>query len=232
MNQQRKDSRNTKLTSAVRHRDGDSCRYCSKIVYFGGDKKSARAGGYARIGGTMDHLTAGEKGTFETLVVACGECNSTKGANRIELELQPPPARPFYSEATAAWLATHGYEVEASEHRPRAKANGKKPSTQRPVEQPPAAPGSTRQATEASSGHADSSGGLPELMPDQPDPADHKPDGSGFAGSGRDGSGRVGQVRAGSPAPKPSVPPPASNKGSDQSSKRRRRRPRNRSARQ
>lgn len=230
MNQQKRDSRDTKLTSAVRLRDGDSCRYCLKIVYFGADRKSARAGSYTRTG-TMDHVIAGQEATYETFVVACGECNSKKRDNDDALELQPAPAEPFYSESTALWLAKHGHHVTPSAKHPALKKKATKadgtPSAPRPVEQPsPAAPGSN-QATEAPSGPAGSTDDTPgtgsastPATTDQPDPAGHKPDGSGFVGSGH-GSGH-GSGSAGSPAQPPSKPSPPSK------TKPRRRRPRSR----
>lgn len=206
MNQQKRDSRDTKLTSAVRLRDGDSCRYCMKIVYFGADRKSARAGSYTRAG-SYDHTISGEAATIDTLVVACGECNSKKKDNDDALELQPAPSEPFYSASTATWLAKHGHHVTPSAKHPAlkktTKANGKQ-SEQRPVEQPTqAAPGST-QATEAAPGQdssTDSTPGTGSVLPapsttDQPDPAGHLPDGSRFVGSGHGtghGSGSAGK---------------------------------------
>lgn len=219
MNQQKKDSRDTKLTSEVRVRDGDACRYCLKIVYFGADRKSARAGTYTRAG-TFDHVISGEAATIDTLVVACGECNSKKKDNDDALELQPAPSEPYYSTSTATWLAKHGHQVTPSAKHPAlkkktTKANGQQ-SEQRPVEQPTkAAPGST-QATEATPGpdsSTDSTPGTgsvtqtPKTM-DQPDPAGHLPDGSGSVGSGHGtghGSGREG--KGSQPPSKPAQSP-------------------------
>jgi 5-methylcytosine-specific restriction endonuclease McrA len=226
MNQQKRDSRDTKLTSAVRLRDGDACRYCLKIVYFGADRKSARAGSYTRAG-SFDHVISGEAATIETLVVACGECNSKKKDNDDALDLQPPPSEPFYSPSTAAWLAKHGHPVQPTTKHPALKkkattADGT-PSAPRPVEPPTqAAPGST-QATEAPSGQASSTDDTPgngSATTDQPDPAGHQPDGSRHVGSGLGtghGSGSGG--KASQPATTPS--PPAKTKT-------RRRRPRTR----
>lgn len=230
MNQQKRDSRDTKLTSAVRLRDGDSCRYCLKIVYFGGDRKSARAGSYTRTG-TMDHVIAGQEATYETFVVACGECNSKKKDNDDALELQPAPNEPFYSESTASWLAKHGHQVAPTAKHPALKkkattADGT-PSAPRPVEQPtPAAPGST-QATEAPSGQDSSTDDTPgtgsattPAIADQPDPAGHQPDGSRYVGSGL-GTG-LGSGSAGQGSQPAAIPKPQSK------SKPRRRRPRSR----
>lgn len=229
MNQQKRDSRDTKLTSAVRLRDGDSCRYCLKIVYFGADRKSARAGSYTRAG-SYDHVISGEAATIETLVVACGECNSKKKDNDDALDLQLAPSEPFYSPSTAAWLAKHGHQVTPTGKHPALKkkattADGK-PSAQRPVEQPsPAAPGSN-QATEAPSGQASSADDTPgngsaitPTIADQPDPAGHQPDGSRSVGSG------LGTGHGSGSAGKGSQPPAQPNKPNP---KARRRRPRNR----
>lgn len=221
MNQQKRDSRDTKLTSAVRLRDGDSCRYCMKIVYFGADRKSARAGSYTRAG-TFDHSISGEAATIDTLVVACGECNSKKKDNDDALELQPAPREPFYSASTAAWLAKHGHHVTPSAKHPAlktTKANGQQ-SAQRPVEHHTEAPGSI-QATEAVPGlesSADSTPGKPPTT-DQPDPAGHLPDGSGSVGSGHGtGHGSGSEGKGSQPPSKPSQP----------SKNTRRRRPRSR----
>lgn len=215
MNQQKRDSRDTKLTSAVRLRDGDSCRYCLKIVYFGADRKSARAGSYTRAG-SYDHTISGEAATVDTLVVACGECNSKKKDNDDALELQPAPSEPFYSPSTAAWLAKHGHHVTPSDKHPAlkkktTKADGQ-PSAPRPVEQPTQAAPGRPQATEAPTGHssADSTPGTGSVTPpttDQPDPAGDLPDESGSVGSGHGtghGSGSKGQGTQ--PPAKPNTP--------------------------
>lgn len=230
MDQQKRDSRDTKLTSAVRLRDGDACRYCLKIVYFGADRKSARAGSYTRAG-TFDHAISGEAATFETLVVACGECNSKKKDNDDALELQPAPSEPFYSPSTATWLAKHGHQVQPSAKHPALKkkattADGT-PSAPRPVEQPATATPGSIQATEAPSGPASSTDDTPgngsaatPVTADQPDPAGRLPDGSGFVGSG------LGSGHGSGSAGKGSQPPPKLNPPSK--SKPRRRRPRSR----
>lgn len=231
MNQQKRDSRDTKLTSAVRLRDGDSCRYCMKIVYFGADRKSARAGSYTRAG-SYDHTISGEAATIDTLVVACGECNSKKKDNDDALELQPAPSEPFYSASTATWLAKYGYHVTPSAKHPALKKTTKAdgtPSAPHPVEQPTEAAPGRNQATEAAPGPASSTddtpgdGGAPaatenpadpkplergaertRASENQPDPAGHLPDGSRSVGSGHGtghGSGSAG--KGGQPHAKP-----------------------------
>lgn len=231
MNQQKRDSRDTKLTSAVRLRDGDSCRYCMKIVYFGADRKSARAGSYTRAG-SYDHTISGEAATFDTLVVACGECNSKKKDNDDALELQPAPSEPFYSESTATWLAKHGHHVTPTAKHPALKKKTTKadgtPSAPRPVEQPTEATPGRPKATEEPSGQdssADSTPGPgsvahPPPTTDQPDPAGHLPDGSGSVGSGHGTGHGSGSAGKGSQSP-PKPNPPSKTKP-------RRRRPRSR----
>lgn len=230
MNQQKRDSRDTKLTSAVRLRDGDACRYCLKIVYFGADRKSARAGSYTRAG-SFDHVISGEAATIETLVVACGECNSKKKDNDDALDLQPAPSEPFYSPSTAAWLVKHGHQVQPTAKHPALKkkattADGT-PSAPRPVEQPTVAAPGSNQATEAPSGQVSSTDDAPgtgsaitPVTADQPDPAGHQPDGSRSVGSGL-GTGQ-GSGSAGKGSQPPSKPDQPSKKNT------RRRRPRSR----
>ena len=61
---------------AVRNRDGDRCRYCSREVDWA-DRKTPR-------GGTYDHVIPGGPTIPENLVVACRGCNSRKGARTPE----------------------------------------------------------------------------------------------------------------------------------------------------
>ena len=62
-NQRKRDTRDTALTSKVRARDGDACRYCGKSVAWG-DTKSGR-------GATYDHINPGQGGSVDTMVVCC-----------------------------------------------------------------------------------------------------------------------------------------------------------------
>ncbi|WP_160665360.1 hypothetical protein [Pseudarthrobacter sp. ATCC 49987] len=192
--QQARDSRDTKLTSAVRHRDGDACRYCGQIVYFG-DKKSGRRGTYDHRGDT------GQPGTLETLVVACGSCNSGRRDyddrdNRYPL-LPAPPA-PHYRQSTVTWLAKHGYTVKANEPTNPTKPHHTGPATE-------ATPGQATETTgpnpgltsEATPGQATAPGAT---ATDSPNPADHLPTKSGYVGTGLDGAGRAGTGQAVSPA--------------------------------
>jgi len=103
MAQQSKDNSNIKLTVPVRLRDGDSCRYCRVIVSFA-DK-------YGR-GGTYDHRTPGQEArTPDDLVVSCRACNSSRGNDPeadSRVPLLAPPAVPYYSALTAAYLLKNG----------------------------------------------------------------------------------------------------------------------------
>ncbi len=103
---------NYAITVPVRHRDGDACRYCGKVVNWR-DRKGGK-------GGTYDHRLPGHAGSWQTEVVACTSCNSIRGnaskglkgeeamraADRV-LPLLPPPARPYYSPRTREWLNEH-----------------------------------------------------------------------------------------------------------------------------
>lgn len=63
------------LRKAVRGRDGDNCRYCSKVVDWS-DRRSPN-------GGTYDHVVPISKGgdeSAENIVVCCRDCNGRKGA--------------------------------------------------------------------------------------------------------------------------------------------------------
>lgn len=112
--QQRNDNSDPHLTLRVRYRDGDACRYCQKVVFWA-DRRGAK-------GGTYDHRPPGVPGTWETSVVACGSCNSTRGgiakntpgspedklaAADARLPLMPAPTEPYYSPSTRAQFHRH-----------------------------------------------------------------------------------------------------------------------------
>lgn len=105
--QRQKDSKNESLTVPVRLRDGDECRYCSRIVNWN-DRRGAG-------GGTYDHLEPGEIATVPTFVVCCSACNKSLSDlptnERLEL-LRQPPAAPFYSTHSARWLTDRGHPTE------------------------------------------------------------------------------------------------------------------------
>lgn len=108
---QRNDTRNKDLTVPVRHRDGDACRWCGRVVRWG-DQRSG-------LGGTYDHLKPGLAAeTPDDLVVACRKCNQSRGSNRDEWkgrQLLPVPQDPYYGKKSKAFLAENGIEVTNQE---------------------------------------------------------------------------------------------------------------------
>lgn len=76
------------LAAAVRQRDGNCCRYCGHHVDWK-DRRSAKRG-------TYDHVIPRGPATLENIVVACGGCNSAKGArtpDEARMPLIPPAGR-------------------------------------------------------------------------------------------------------------------------------------------
>lgn len=145
-NQRKRDNANPSLTSHVRLRDGDGCRWCGIVTQWGTpDQKSARVG-------TYDHLVPGEKATVETMVVACRGCNSAR-QNDIDSwtrELRPVPELPYYSPVTASFIAKHrGVTVVVSDprQRPSGPAVDAPPRQRRPRSSGLDAPSRERPAT-------------------------------------------------------------------------------------
>jgi hypothetical protein len=104
----RQQLRDPEVWVPVRLRDGDACRYCSRVVKWN-DNKSDR-------GGTLDHVEP----DGDELVVACRRCNGLKQDRTPEaagLILLPAPVEPYYSPATIARLLRHG--VDVLEHQAR-----------------------------------------------------------------------------------------------------------------
>lgn len=107
-NRQRNDTRNKTFIVPIRKRDGDACRWCGKVVFWG-DQKGPR-------GATYDHIKPGHGAvTPDDMVVACRSCNSSRKndvfawANRTPL---PVPEEPRYGQKTARFLADNGEPVE------------------------------------------------------------------------------------------------------------------------
>ena len=210
-NQRNRDARNIALTVPVRLRDGDGCRWCGVIVNWR-DRKSAR-------GGTYDHLIPGKAATPETFVVACKTCNSARQDDLAswDKELYPIPSKPYYTAHSAAWLASHGEHVEATDGarktRPRASApddgtgpaahsaTPPAPAVQTPEQRPDPAPEPpAEQAPEpdpADSGRSDQMSAIADL-----DLSGR--DGAGRAGPGRDRPGQDGTEADLIPPPKES----------------------------
>lgn len=106
--QRDRDRKNPELTSAVRKRDGDSCRYCGVVVNFL-DRKSGRAG-------TYDHYEPGQPASLTTYVVACKAHNSSMRDGE-RLPLLDPPHTPYYSIKTLEFLEAHGRKPAAGSYR-------------------------------------------------------------------------------------------------------------------
>ena len=107
-NRQRNDTRNKSLTVPVRARDGDACRWCGRVVYWG-DQKSLR-------GATYDHVDAGRAAeSVNDLVVSCRGCNSARKNNEAwGKALLPEPKKPYYAQKTVDFLAENGVRVALS----------------------------------------------------------------------------------------------------------------------
>ena len=107
-NRRRNDTRNGALIVPIRARDGDACRWCGNVVYWGNQK-----GGR---GATYDHLNPGVPAeTPEDMVVACRSCNSSRKDNAgWAVDLLPAPSRPYFSAKSAAWLTENGVPIKAS----------------------------------------------------------------------------------------------------------------------
>jgi hypothetical protein len=104
------DVSNPTLTVPVRLRDGDGCRYCGHIVQWGARRGNRR--------GTYDHRSPGVPARSpDDLVVACGGCNSTRGANPdlTAWPLRPAPAEPYYGRETVEYLGGYGFHVRPSD---------------------------------------------------------------------------------------------------------------------
>ena len=203
-----RENRDPNKKAAVIFRDGDQCRYCGKVVRWTGPK------GYNL--GTLDHVDPDSLGDapVEGLVVACYECNSSRGHAREAFDaaspLRPVPSTPYYGVWSAEFLTRYGYEAVPSVD----------PGTPvDPASEPPArgvlpgrGSGAPVDPGRGSSGPAEAAvrdPGTPErcasegprirpssdLSPN-PGPTSKgiKPD---TLGSGRDGTGRAGQGRAG-----------------------------------
>lgn len=199
-NQRNRDARNPALTVPVRLRDGDGCRWCSVIVNWR-DRKSAR-------GGTYDHLIPGKAATPETLVVACKTCNSARQDDLAswDKELLPIPAKPYFTAQSAAWLATHGEHVEATDGarktRPSASAptNGAQAAAHSPATPAPAVEPGEQRPAQAPEPEASQAPGTDQADPSRSDqmPAIADLDLPGRGGTGRAGPGRAGSGQDGS----------------------------------
>lgn len=226
--QRRDDVAQPQITVPVRHRDGDACRYCGKVVNW-----SDRKGG---IGGTYDHRPPGMPASADTMVVACRSCNSERGIRGRGLDPQAAlaaadavlplwgiPTVPYYKPATRTWLSSNAEVLAPLGLTPPPPATSK-----RVVRSGEPAPGTVGPPPVATPGSADPApDGVRPAAPQAPAaeprrengsnpsavPADRQGDGSGYAGSGRVGSGRGGSGRAGTEDPPAPAPPPRRRRG-------------------
>ena len=107
-NRRRNDTRKTSLIVPIRARDGDACRWCGHVVWWG-DRKGGR-------GATYDHLNPGVPAeTPDDMVVACRSCNSSRKDNAgWAVDLLPAPVKPYFSAKSSAWLTENGVPTKAS----------------------------------------------------------------------------------------------------------------------
>lgn len=203
-----RENRDKDKKAAVIFRDGDQCRYCGKVVRWTGPT------GYNL--GTLDHVDPDSLGDapVEGLVVACHECNSSRGHARESFDaaspLRPVPSTPYYGVWSAEFLNRYGYEAVPSVD----------PGTPvDPASEPPArgvlpgrGSGAPVDPGRGSSGPAEASvrdPGTPERCASEGPRIRRSPDSSpnpsptlkgirpNTLGSGRDGTGRAGQGREG-----------------------------------
>lgn len=203
-----RENRDKDKKAAVIYRDGDQCRYCGKIVRWTGPT------GYNF--GTLDHVDPDSLGDapVDGLVVACHECNSSRGHAREAFDaaspLRPIPSTPYYGVWSAELLTRYGYDAVPSvdpgapvDPASEAPARGVLPGrgsgvpvdpgrgSSGPVEAAVRDPGaSERRASEG-----------PRIRPSSDSSPDHSSTSKGIRpdtlGSGRDGTGREGKGRAG-----------------------------------
>ena len=182
-----RENRDPNKKAAVIFRDGDQCRYCGKVVRWTGPK------GYNL--GTLDHVDPDSLGDapVEGLVVACYECNSSRGHAREAFDaaspLRPVPTTPYYGVWSAEFLTRYGYEAAPSVD-PGAPVDPGRGSSG-PAEAVVRDPGASERRASEGPRIRPSSDSSPNLSPTS------KGIRSNTLGSGRDGTGRAGQGRAG-----------------------------------
>lgn len=167
--QRQQDRRTPELTSRVRARDGDSCRYCGVVVNWH-DRVGARRG-------TYDHGVPGEPATLETYFVCCGSCNESMG-NGPRFPRLPAPARPYYTSETLQRLEKHGLKPAAGTYVTEPPPRPMRPTSSITTDQPDSDLGATWRETQVPPGHEG------DLW-------------TGRDGTGRDGPVRVGAGQAG-----------------------------------
>ena len=203
-----RENRDPNKKAAVIFRDGDQCRYCGKIVRWTGPT------GYNL--GTLDHVDPDSLGdaSVDGLVVACHECNSSRGHAREAFDaaspLRPIPSTPYYGVWSAEFLTRYGYDAAPSVD-PGTPVD---PASEPPVKGglPGRGSGAPVDPGRGSSGPAEAAvrdpGASERRAPEGPR-IRRSPDSSpnpgptskgikpNTLGPGRDGTGRAGQGRAG-----------------------------------
>lgn len=208
-NQRKKDSRNVKLTTAVRQRDGDACRYCGKTVSWT-DRVSGRAASY-------DHTHPGQAATVDTYVVCCKECNGKRGDDPDSTwSTLPAPTPPLYGPETVEFLANHDITVKPTYTRPptttpaladREQLAEVTPAVELPQGDVPAedeatactGPSSDSDSAPAIAQHAATDTPAADLPDRSRTGTGQRSPGPSHVGTGRDGAGRAGTGRGGSP---------------------------------
>lgn len=208
--QRRADNGKPEITTLVRMRDGDACRYCGRVVNF-----AARTG---KLAGTYDHRPPGKPADAERSVVACSSCNSSRKDKPLEvadadMPLLDPPQLPYYSKDTRRWLNGHAPLLAAAGLTPPALADATfqnltpgtvlqhadtAPERVRSAVAQPAdtAPQSVRPAIRASA--APLAGLAPDGLLSGPGGSRQDARVQATGSPGRDGPGRVGPGREGS----------------------------------
>lgn len=203
-----RENRDPNKKAAVIFRDGDQCRYCGKVVRWTGPK------GYNL--GTLDHVDPDSLGDapVEGLVVACYECNSSRGHAREAFDaaspLRPVPSTPYYGVWSAEFLTRYGYEAvpsvdpgkpvdPASETPTRAVLPGR--GSGEPVDPGHGSSGPEEVAVRDPGTPERCASEGPRIQPSPDSSPNTGPTLKGIKpntlGSGRDGTGREGKGRAG-----------------------------------
>lgn len=203
-----RENRDKDKKAAVIFRDGDQCRYCGKLVRW--------TGPIGNNFGTLDHVDPDSLGDapVEGLVVACHECNSSRGHAREAFDaaspLRPVPSVPYYGVWSAEFLTRCGYEAvpsvdpgtpvdPASETPARGVLPGR--GSGAPVDPGRGSSGPTEAAVRDPGASERCTSEGPRIRPSSDSSPNQSPTSKGIRsntlGSGRDGTGRAGQGRTG-----------------------------------
>lgn len=203
-----RENRDKDKKAAVIFRDGDQCRYCGKLVRW--------TGPIGNNFGTLDHVDPDSLGDapVDGLVVACHECNSSRGHAREAFDaaspLRPVPSTPYYGVWSAEFLTRCGYEAApsvdlgtpvdpASETPARGVLPGR--GSGAPVDPGRGSSGPAEAAVRDPGASERRASEGPRIQPSSNSSPNISPTPKGIRpntlGSGRDGTGRAGQGRAG-----------------------------------